>query len=106
MNSINFEKSFYKTQEMLKESYKICDIYKKTYEMLRYELLQVINYVSENDFTKKVKNTLKETEEIIENSVQQPLSVSADATLKSPKIICTCRDGSIDERIWCPIHDA
>jgi hypothetical protein len=31
---------------------------------------------------------------------------SADATPKSPQWNCTCKDASIDERVWCPVHDA
>lgn len=67
MNNIDFEKSFYKTQDMLEESYKLCDKYKKANDILRYELLQIINLCVENDFTKRIRNTLNMTKEGVTN---------------------------------------
>ncbi len=56
MNNIDYEKSFYKTQNMLIESYKICDNLKKSNMIYKDAITKTINNVKPNNFSIYLSN--------------------------------------------------
>lgn len=58
MEKVAFKESFYKTQELLEENYKVCDNLKKVNKIYRNLVLNLIDSSKSDDFTKHLGNII------------------------------------------------